>query len=959
MSSVDAPPSPDIDGVRSLGERLGERYSLAWMRPLSSPPLAVGRLARAASMFAGLAGRPQSVRRAFRDSSPVRTGPAERLPVELPPSPHLSAWWRLAASERFDGTVPQRGLPRAVGRSLRSPAGEETGPTGFTRRMSSAELPIRRSPDVAAVGPMLGSRESRRAPRRAGPRPSESAGGEAPSPPVRRTDVLRAAVVARRTHASAVAPPAAPPSLRRAPPLTGPAGVRARVSEQSGGRAPSSRAAGAVAGVRAQRAPAPRLTDTFAAEASEARERLGGQGQAPVGEVAERARPQPAGDVASTRTAGPVGEAPTEPSGTDASVAAVDTAPGSSVITGAVQRTTIFGRPAVQPFDAGVMPSTQHASPPTAAERPELRGASASPQPADALRLTVSTGLSFAAIGTPRGLQPGPGGHIRRSLAPSVEQTAGSDREPRPGDGSEGSVHERPPSIAAAVSGTRLPTTLLRQASAFPAVPVGSHRRVPPGEVAADLYTRPTPPRWLGGARHDSVAAAAPTQPPPRSAVKSGLGPRAWAGGLLRTSLLGPGSEGPPASAGRSDRGYGATFHLAAAVSAAGLASAVIHRQAAGVPAVAAGIRDRDRQRVRSAADLAARPPASRWLGPAPGQFLHAAGPVERARSRASAHGNDRVAAIARAARPLVTAVVGSTALRAPISGPSQPTTASRRTLPPGLMRDTGSAARHLEGGTPTTRAGRASVGSPTVASVGARGGIDEVFAHVTGGLIRTLEPPAPAPLSARTGADAVSSTDLPAIRRSAEGSRPGRAPAFVSSAPRPSGGMASAPTEVLPSEAPAPPRSARLVDRPASGDRPVASAGLAPDAAGPALAAPHLARRIVGRLGDGAAPVATRVGFERRPSPSLAGGADGLQVGTIRLPSASRAVAPTVIWRKAERVERIGMPNDRGGAGRASEALPPGSGDLLQRARALFSAAAVPPARPRPSRARPRSVPG
>ncbi len=978
MSSADALPSLAIDGERSLGVRLGERYSLEWMRPVSSPRLAVGRLARAASMFAGLAGRPQSVRRAFGDSSPAPTGRVERLPVELPPSPHLSAWWRLAASERFDGTLPRRGLPRAVGRSMRSPAGEETGPTGFTRRMSNAELPIRRSPDVAAVGPMFGSRESRRAPRRAAPRPSESAEGETPSPPVRRTDVLRAAVVAQRTHASAVAPPPVRPSVRRSPPLAGPAGVAPRRAEPSASRAPFPRAAGAVAAVSAHRAETPRLTDAFAAEASVALDRLGAPGQAQFGDVAQRARPQPAGNVASPGAAGPVGEAPAEPSAAAASAPTVDAVPSSSVITGAVQRTTI-APPAPQPFDAGVMPSTQRASPPTATEPPQLEAPSTSAQPDDALPLTVSTGLPFAAIGAPRELQPGPGRHIRRSLAPSVEQTTGAESERRRGNGSEGSLHEGPPSIAAAVSGTRLPTTLLRHPSAFPTVPLRSHRRVSPREVAVDLVTRPTPPRWLGGARHDSVATAAPTQPPPPSAVKSGLGQRTRAGGLLRTSLLGQGSEAPPASAGRSDRGYGRSFPVAAAVSAAALPSAVVHRQPAGAPAVGSGSRNPDRRGVRSAAELATRPPPLRWLGPArhgavltaatsqsalrravtgglalsgpisapvPGQFLRAAVPVERAGSPAGAHGSDRAADIARAARPLVTAVARSTALQAAINRQAQPTTASSRTLPPGLLHDAGSAARHLEAGTPTTRARRASVGSPTVASVGARGGIDEVFAHATGGLIRTLQPPEPALLGARTGADAVSSTHLPPIRRSAEGSTPGRSPAAVSPAPRPSG-VASAPTHVLPGEAPAPPRAARLVDSPAGRDGAVPSAEVAPATTGPALAAPHLARRIVGRLGDGAAPVATRVGFERRPSPSLAGGADGLQVGSIRLPSASRAVAPAVIWRKAERVERIGMSNDRGGAGRASEALPPGSGDLLQRARALFSAAAVPPARP------------
>ncbi len=1103
MASADALPSLAIDGERSLGVRLGERYSLAWIRPVGSPRLAVGRLARAASLFAGLAGRPQSVRRAFSDSSPVRTEPAERWPVELPPSPYLSAWWRLAARERFDGTVPPRGLPRAVGRSMRSPAGEQTGPTGFTRRMGSAELPIRASPDVAAAGPMFRAPESRRAPRRAAPRPSESAGGETPSPPVRRTDVLRATVMAQRTHASAAALPSAP--LRPAPSLTVRAGVAARRGEQSAGRALSSSAAGSVARVSAHPAPPPRLSDAFAAEASLARDRVSAPGPPPLGEVAQMARAQPAGNVASPGTAGPVGKAAAKPSATDTSAAAVEAAAGSSVIPGAGQRTARFGRPAVQAFDPGVVPSAPRASPPTAAERPKLGPAPASTQPGDALRLTVNTRLPLAAIGPPRPLRSGPGHHIRRSLAPSVEQTAGADTEPRPEGGSERSVHsmhEGPSSIAAAVSGTRLPTTLFRRRSAFPTVVVGPRRRVPPGEIAVDFVTRPTSPRWVVGLRHDGVATATTKQPPAPSAAKSSVGPRAWPGGLLRTSLVGPGAGprprasgrtsapalghvlhapephiqisgtasarapdrigratrplergwggvrihgddpgaalahpsrpsfsrvagisagrasstrrpphspgrpaarritesgplgstglpqvtrsaarplemGDPTSAGRGDRSVHAPgFPLAAAVSVARLRSAVVPRQAAGA-AARAGSRDRDRQGAGPAVDLATHPPPWGWLGPAghgavltaatnqsalrgavargpgpggriaarpPGQFLRAVGQVERAADVAPTHGNIRAAALARPAPSLVTAVAGSPATRATMTEPSQQTTASSRRLPPGLPRDAGPVAHHLAAGTPTTRVGRASVVSPTVASVGARGGIDEVFARATGGLIRTLEPPAPALLGASTGADAVYSTHLPGIRRSREESPPGRFPAAVSTAPRPSE-LAWVPTNVPPGEAPAPPRAARRANRPAGGDRAVAFAGVAPTTAGRALAAPHLARGIVGRLGDDAAPIAARAGFERRALPSLAAGADGLQVGSIRLPSASRAVAPTVIWQKAERAERTGMSNDRVGAGHRSETSPPGSGDLLQRARALFSSAGVPPA--------------
>ena len=148
------------------------------MRPTRPPVLAVGRLAGSAAVFGGLVGRPLSVRRSLREGSISRVvDPSDRLPVGLPPAPHLTAWWRAATADRVDDTVPERGLPRAVSRSNGSRAGEGTGPTGFTRRLTNDELPIRRSPEVAAAGPMLGQRESRRAPRRPVQRTSEATEG--------------------------------------------------------------------------------------------------------------------------------------------------------------------------------------------------------------------------------------------------------------------------------------------------------------------------------------------------------------------------------------------------------------------------------------------------------------------------------------------------------------------------------------------------------------------------------------------------------------------------------------------------------------------------------------------------------------------------------------------------------------------------------------------------------------
>ena len=244
-------------------------------------------------MFAGLAGQPLSVRRALRDNSNAPTDRAQRLPVGLPPSPYLSAWWRLAADEPTDNPVPRRGLPRAVNRSSRSPVGDETGPTGFTRRMVTAELPVRRSPDVAAVGPMLGSRESRRAPRRTAAQQPAPPGGDVPGPAVRRTDVLRAAAIVGRSQLSGGAPPAGLPSPRRKPPPGGQVGA-----------SPAPATSGH-AGVPVGRAVAPRLTDVFALRASAARDRRAPPARASFRGVAQAARQQPSARVVPTATAEP------------------------------------------------------------------------------------------------------------------------------------------------------------------------------------------------------------------------------------------------------------------------------------------------------------------------------------------------------------------------------------------------------------------------------------------------------------------------------------------------------------------------------------------------------------------------------------------------------------------------------------------------------------------------------
>jgi hypothetical protein len=113
--------------------------------------------------------------------------------------------------------------------------------------------------------------------------------------------------------------------------------------------------------------------------------------------------------------------------------------------------------------------------------------------------------------------------------------------------------------------------------------------------------------------------------------------------------------------------------------------------------------------------------------------------------------------------------------------------------------------------------------------------------------------------------------------------------------------------------------------------------------AAGTALAATHVARRIVGRLGEGSDPFSRRVGFERWPGPRPDAGDNGLQVGNVRVASASHSVAPAVIWRKAD---RSSLPPDRPAANTGA-ATTAGTSDLLQRARQQFSRTATAPVGP------------
>jgi hypothetical protein len=85
--------------------------------------------------------------------------------------------------------------------------------------------------------------------------------------------------------------------------------------------------------------------------------------------------------------------------------------------------------------------------------------------------------------------------------------------------------------------------------------------------------------------------------------------------------------------------------------------------------------------------------------------------------------------------------------------------------------------------------------------------------------------------------------------------------------------------------------------------------------------------------MSDRATPTATH-SFERRAVNRMPIAADPLAVGAIRVQSLEQTVAPAVVWRRSIDDSTSG-PLDPGGQ-------PPGDsgmGDLLQRARALFSA--------------------
>jgi hypothetical protein len=95
-----------------------------------------------------------------------------------------------------------------------------------------------------------------------------------------------------------------------------------------------------------------------------------------------------------------------------------------------------------------------------------------------------------------------------------------------------------------------------------------------------------------------------------------------------------------------------------------------------------------------------------------------------------------------------------------------------------------------------------------------------------------------------------------------------------------------------------------------------------------------HIARTIVNRLSAEAVPLGGRFSFERRAGARRTAGGDVLQVGTIRLPAVSHAVAPVVIRRQTGFAR--GSPPDGAEANR--QPAPVVGGNLLERARALFS---------------------
>ena len=313
--------APDATG-NELGRAVAARLSPARNRATRPHRAPVGRLAGAAAGFSLRVGRPLSVRHAIDGGGHVaRVASARGLPVASPLPAPLAAWWRFAnqpaavavpeARRRTPGRpdLPPRGLPRVVTAGGRSRMGIGTGPAGAQERLAPAAITPRRDPDVAAVGAILTTRETRwndetpRAPN--GGRPNLpgtppgaaralAAPGDRPASPPQRASLSRRASPAgrgpagapasagtTRTGAARVAPPAvsgvatATATLRRtanphAPsgpsPLSGrrlgsdPRRTRpepsARRSPPQAGRAPSAPAARTLA--RTERPPASR-----------------------------------------------------------------------------------------------------------------------------------------------------------------------------------------------------------------------------------------------------------------------------------------------------------------------------------------------------------------------------------------------------------------------------------------------------------------------------------------------------------------------------------------------------------------------------------------------------------------------------------------------------------------------------------------------------------------------------
>ncbi len=91
----------------------------------------------------------------------------------MPPTDRVAAWWNLNETSAQEPTapargrrpvkekrIPRRGLPQATRARRDTSAGTGTGPAGASVRATNERVQLVRDPDVAAVGPILTTREN-------------------------------------------------------------------------------------------------------------------------------------------------------------------------------------------------------------------------------------------------------------------------------------------------------------------------------------------------------------------------------------------------------------------------------------------------------------------------------------------------------------------------------------------------------------------------------------------------------------------------------------------------------------------------------------------------------------------------------------------------------------------------------------------------------------------------------